>query len=375
MKRLILTIVVLFVILATCNETGSMREIHLNPESAWIYYNQKKISKIDSLLLDYQSRYRFNGNVLVADNNHIIYQGSFENRILNKITELNQGSIFQLASISKQFTAMAVMILKERGLIRYSDSVVKYLPDLPWPNVTIEHLLQHTGGLPNYMWVVEHYWKEDSPPNNTQVIELIRDHENEMGLYFRSGTRFNYSNTGYMVLASLVEIVSGQAFPDFMEENIFKPLGMKHSFVYPNSSLADSGLVQGYRPYRGRYISIPQTVNDGSYGDKGVYSTISDLYLWDQALNSEKLVSRKTLEEAFSPLILRGKYKINYGFGFRIKEVKGKKIVYHHGRWNGFRTSIWRYPEGNSSIIILNNSSFSNIGGMERKIQEILFSD
>ncbi len=150
---------------------------------------------------------------------------------------------------------------------------------------------------------------------------------------------------------------------------------MNHSFVYPNSFPADTAIISGYRLYRGRYISIPQTVNDGSFGDKGVYSTTYDLYLWDQALNSEKLVSRNTMDEALSPLILRGKYRINYGFGFRIKEVRGNKIVYHHGRWNGFRTSIWRCPEGNSSIIILNNSSFSSIGGMERKIQEILISE
>lgn len=352
-----------------------MKEVYLNPESAWVYYNQKKISKIDSLLLDYQDRYRFNGNVLVADNKHIIYQGSFENSVLKKNTVLNQSSVFQLASISKQFTAMAVMMLKERGLVRYSDSLAKYIPDMPWPDVTIKHLLQHTGGLPNYMWVVEHYWKKDSPPSNAQIIELIRDHKDEMNLYFKPGTRFNYSNTGYMVLALLVESVTGQTFPAFMEENIFNPLGMNQSFVYPNSFSADTSMLVGYRPYRGRYISIPQTINDGSFGDKGVYSTTSDLYLWDQALNSEKLVSFKTLEEAFSPLMLKGKYKINYGFGFRIKEVDGKKIVYHHGRWNGFRTSIWRYPEGNSTIIILNNSSFSSIGGMERKIQRILISD
>ncbi len=375
MKRILLTVIVLFLILVTCNEPASMKEVYLNPESAWVHYNQKKISKIDSLLLDYQDRYRFNGNVLVADNNHIIYQGSFENSVLKKNTVLNQSSVFQLASISKQFTAMAVMMLKERGLVRYSDSLAKYIPDMPWPDVTIKHLLQHTGGLPNYMWVVEHYWKKDSPPSNAQIIELIRDHKDEMNLYFKPGTRFNYSNTGYMVLALLVESVTGQTFPDFMEDNIFNPLGMNQSFVYPNSFSADTSMLVGYRPYRGRYISIPQTINDGSFGDKGVYSTTSDLYLWDQALNSEKLVSFKTLEEAFSPLMLKGKYKINYGFGFRIKEVDGKKIVYHHGRWNGFRTSIWRYPEGNSTIIILNNSSFSSIGGMERKIQRILISD
>ncbi len=375
MKRLLLTILVLFFILLTCNERVSQKSVYYNPDTAWIDYNQEKIHAIDSVLKYYHQHYSFHGNVLVSDNGHILYRGSFGNKGMKKVSELNQNSIFQLASLSKQFTAVAIMMLEEQGLLSYNDSLVKYIPELPWPGVKIIHLLQHTAGLPNYFYIVEKYWKEDIAPNNSSIIQLIAEHKDEMGLYFSPGRRYNYSNTGYMVLATLVERISGQSFPEFMQENIFGPADMKNSFICYHPPSTRKNVVLAYRRGRTRYIGIPPTVNDGSYGDKGVYSNTYDLYLWNQALISGKLISRETLLKAGTPLMLRNKYRINYGFGFRIKDIDEKRIMYHHGRWNGFRTSLWLYPKAGSSIIILNNSSFPSIGSLERRIQKILLTD
>lgn len=372
MRRLIITILFLFLVLITCNERVETGGPGYDPTTAWIHYNQDKIHAIDSILNAYHKRHRFHGNVLVADRGHIIYRGSFENKYMKRVADLQPNSVFQLASVSKQFTAVAVIMMEEEGLLSYDDSLGKHIPELPWPEVTIEQLLHHTAGLPNYWYIVEKYWDEKSPPCNDSIISLIARHQDEMPLYFSPGRKHDYSNTGYMILASVVERLSGMKFPDFMQERVFGPAGMKNSFICHAPPSPRNEVLSGYRPGRTRYLEIGTTVNDGSYGDKGAYSNTYDLYLWDQALFNGKLISHKSLREATTPLMLRGKYRVNYGYGFRIKDVGDKRIAYHHGRWSGFRNSLWWSPGTNSSIIILNNSSYPTVGSIERKIQAVL---
>lgn len=375
MKKIYLTIVILFILFTTGIAPATRKGNYLEPEAAWALYKKKKIAGIDSLVLHFHNRYNFSGNVLVSDHGHIIYNSSFINNKLKAKENLTRKSVFQLASVSKQFTAMAIMILERRYLLEYSDTITSYLPDLPWNNVTIKQLLRHTGGLPNYMWLIENYWDKAYPPSNDEVIDLISKYKNKMNLYFFPGTRFNYSNTGYMLLASIVEKVSGISYAEFIEKNIFQKLNMNDSFVYQPSANKEEKGVSGYRPYGRSYLKIPETVNDGVVGDKGIFSTTYDMYLWDKALYTEKLVPAELIDSAFTTFKLRGKYTIHYNFGFRIRERYDKKALYHYGKWNGFRTSIFRYPEEQSSIIILNNSSFYNVGGLQRRIEKILLSD
>jgi len=336
-----------------------------------LFYEQKAI-KLDSLLQDLASKSYFNGNILVGYKGECIYNKSFGYSDLRNKKKLEKDDIFQLASVSKQFTAMAIMILKEQNKLSYDDSVAQYITDFPYPDITIRMLLNHTSGLPNYMWLVEHHWKGAKAPYNDDILKLLAEHK--LPLYFKPGRRWDYSNTGYIVLAGIVEKISGKRFGDFMHQHIFEPLKMENSFIYSTAlSNPKKDKLIGYQ-YRGkRYRMIPETVNDGAVGDKGVYSTAEDLYKWDRALYENTLVSSETFAEAISSFKLRDKYDIPYGFGFRISQRNNKKLAYHHGRWNGFRTSLMRYVEDTNTVIVLNHTSSALNGTIIRKIQEVLY--
>lgn len=335
-----------------------------------IFY-QEKVKKIDSLMKVKAKKNYFNGNVLVAYKGNCIYNESFGYADMLRRKKHEKDDVFQLASVSKQFTAMAIMILKEQNKLSYDDTVTKYIPEFPYPRITIRMLLNHTSGLPNYMWLDEHKWKEKKAPVNEDVIKMMAEYK--LNLYFTPGRRWDYSNTGYVILASITERISGKSFADFMHDNVFDPLEMNNSFVYSSSlSNAKGKRLIGYY-YRGRrYRTIPETVNDGVVGDKGVYSTTADLFKWDQALYNNILVSEKTINEATSTFKLRNKYEIPYGFGFRIRQRNNKKVVYHNGKWNGFRTSLLRYIDDKNTIIVLNNTSTSLNNSIIREIQNVL---
>lgn len=319
-----------------------------------IFY-QEKTAKIDSVIRTIADKNHFNGNILVAYKGNCIIKESFGYADLYKKEELTTESVFQLASLSKQFTAMAIMILKEQGKLNYDDSVTMHIPDFPFKKITIRMLLNHTSGLPNYMWVTEKLWKENRIPYNDDIIELLK--KSNTPLYFTPGRKFDYSNTGYVILASIVEKVSNKHFSNFMEEEVFLPLGMENTFVYSASFKNRKDKLKGYSIRGKRYRIVDETINDGTVGDKGVYSTLDDLFKWDQSLYDNVLVSKETLDEALSGFKIRNKFNVNYGFGFRLTERNDKKVAYHHGRWNGFRTSIYRFVEDSNTIIILNHTS------------------
>lgn len=334
-------------------------------------FSEDKIKIIDSIMQSKAKTSYFNGNVLVAYKGNCIYNKSFGYADLRKRNDLQKTDIFQLASVSKQFTAMAIMILKEQNKLSYDDTVTKFIPEFPYPRITVRMLLNHTSGLPNYYWLVEHHWKSKQAPANEDVLKLLAEHK--LNLYFTPGKRWDYSNTGYVVLASIVERISKERFAEFMNKNVFEPLKMNNSFVYSRSlDYGNKEKLVGYYYRSRRYRMIPETINDGTVGDKGVYSTTEDLFKWDQALYQNKLVSDSTMTEAESTFKLRNKYEIPYGFGFRIKQQNNKKVAYHHGKWNGFRTSIFRYLEDTSTIIVLNHTSTSLNNSIVREIQSVL---
>jgi CubicO group peptidase (beta-lactamase class C family) len=200
--------------------------------------------------------------------------------------------------------------------------------------------------------------------------------KHKLHLYFKPGTRFSYSNTGYVILASIVEQVSGTSYKKFLEGNIFKPLDMKHSFVYsPAIHKKPQKKISGFRAWGRGYRSIPNTINDGAVGDKGVYSTVNDLFKWDQALYSNKLISEKNKKRAFNPLTLKNGYNYPYGFGFRLKTIDSSKVVYHYGKWNGFRTGLVRFVEDTNTVVVLNHTNRPGISKITKNIEKILNSD
>ena len=328
--------------------------------------------KIDAIFARAKKRHDFNGSILVAKKGQVLINKEYGYADFKKKTLIDSASSFQLASVSKQFTAIAILMLYEQHKLDLEDKITKYFSDFPYPDITIKQCLSHTSGLSKYFWLVEHKWEEDYPPSNEEVMEMIEDYE--LPLFFSSGKKYVYSNTNYLVLASIIEEITGDSYAEFLQENIFDPLGMNNSFVYSFGKDAEKpNQLWGYRIYKYRYhIKIPGTVNDGVVGDKNVFSTATDLNKWVNGLNSGKLISKELLKEAYSQATTSKGREIEYGYGFHIKYKDGVKKVYHNGKWNGFRTSITQYPSDSLTIIFLEHSSYQSISSLIKATKRVV---
>ncbi|MBJ2174814.1 beta-lactamase family protein [Aureibaculum sp. A20] len=355
------------VVLATPIEKESSLLIEHYPQVA-----TKKVShKLDSLLQRINKRQDFNGSLLVAKHGKILYDNYVGYADFNKKAPVNEASIFQLASVSKQFTAAAIMLLFERNQIQLTDTVNKYFPHFPYENITIKNLLNHTSGLPRYFWVAEHEWNHKKAPTNSEMMELLESSKAQR--YFKPGRNFDYSNTGYFVLASIVEKVSGKSFSAFVKKNIFEPLEMNDSFVLSSENDATiENHLDGYRVYRGyKHLKINTTVNDAIVGDKNVYSSSIDLLKWTLGLNSGKLLSKESVNLMYSKGETISGKKIPYGFGLRIN-TEDPNIIYHYGKWNGFSTGLTQYQKDDLVVIILEHTSYRAMSSLNKKVKTII---
>lgn len=318
--------------------------------------DSRLLLQLDSLTNVYASSKGFSGNVLVAIDGLNIFEKSLSYADPIKKLPLQTSSIFQLASVSKQFTAAAILMLKSDQMIDLDDDLNKYIPELPYPNVTLRHLLHHMGGLPNYMYLVDKYWDKERCPTNEDVIALMAKYK--LAAFFKPGYKYDYSNTGYVMLASVVERVSGMSLNSFLQRRIFGPLGMKNTYVY---SAVDTSISHrqedGFRHLRRGYARIYETKNNGAVGDKGVCSTTGDLFIWDQALYNGSPIPYELVEEAFLPAKTSSGKEVAYGYGFRLKIENEQPVYYHNGVWEGSRTNFHRYPSSRNTIIVLNNTS------------------
>ncbi|TVQ14529.1 MAG: class A beta-lactamase-related serine hydrolase [Bacteroidetes bacterium] len=338
-----------------------------------MFYSEEELEFIDHKITRLLIDQRFNGNVLISRYGMVIYERSFGFSSFNRSEPMNLETTFQLASISKTFTAAGVLVLQQQELLHIDHKVKEYIPEFPFDNITIRHLLTHTSGLQNYMWMVERHWKKREFPNNEDVLELFLQHPRPLN--FSPGQRFDYSNTGYVFLALLIERVSGQRFSSFIQEQIFSPLEMNRTFVYDLHNPTEiENRAFGYRQARGRNIRIPDDNLDGPLGDKGVFSTVYDLFKWDQALHRSELLPPQIWQEAFSHGRLNNDSLIDYGLGWRLQKYLDKLIVHHPGRWHGFRTSFKRFVDDHSVIIVLTNNNQGILPVIEG-IQDILYYD
>lgn len=314
---------------------------------------------------------RFNGSVLLAKHGKVLFNKSYGFAEFDNKTKLGPRSVYQLASVSKQFTAAAIMLLVDREMMSVDDSVSCYYPNFPYPAVTVRQLLNHTSGLPMYFWLVEHKWSKQTPPSNQQVMNLFEEHD--LGAYFTPGRAFDYSNTGYMILASIVEKVANQSFSNFVNDNIFKPLEMNQTFIYryTEDRIIDCQL-NGYRKGSRKYYRIGGTVNDRVVGDKNVYSTTQDLLKWINGLNSGALLSKELVDQMYTHGTTQRGRLVPYGFGFRLTDLDGQKLIYHNGRWNGFRTTIRQYTLDNTVIIILEHTSYRGVSKLANELNAII---
>lgn len=303
---------------------------------------QSKFQKVDSLITYCYENGLFNGTILLAENQNVFYKKAFGYADLSNKEILEPDHQFYLASVSKQFTTMAIMMLKERGQLSYDNKLSGYFSEFPdyADKVTIRHLMTHTSGIPNHYRLVEQI---EGLSNKDAFDKLIKvDHPD-----FEPGTKYSYSNGGFILLAMIVEKVSGMSLHNFLEDNVFKPLGMNNTVVY-DSDYKLNKRVKGYNLY-----DYEDDYKFFTTGAGGIYSTVEDLFKWDQALYTNKLVSSVTLEEAFTPYRLVDNSFTEYGFGWVI--VHEENIVSHGGALAGFRTYIERQLSDKNTIIMLTN--------------------
>ncbi len=318
----------------------------------------RKVQFIDSLIHATYKKGMFNGSILVAEKGKILYAGAFGYSNLKTKDTLSVNTPFQLASVSKMFTASAIMLLHDKGLLEYDEDLRKYIPEFPTNGITIRNLLNHRSGLQNYIYVADKYWDRTKVITNNDISALFKN--NNIKPAFPANHHFNYCNTNYALLALIVEKISGFTFADFMKTFIFTPLKMKNSYIYCK---ADENFMKGSAIgfsyyYRGGLRAEVPDYLDGVTGDKGMYSSVEDLYLYDQALYQCRLMKPSVVAEAFeaSPDD-NGKTK-KYGFGWRIRVSEDqKKEVYHYGWWRGFRTYFIRELTDKMTVISLNNRS------------------
>ncbi|WP_353127018.1 serine hydrolase domain-containing protein [Parapedobacter pyrenivorans] len=331
------------------------RKQHEKDSIALVYDTANADKRIDVFMQRLHSRSGFNGNVLVAKHGKIIYQNTFGWADYLMRDSLKISSQFELASVSKPLTATGVLMLIEAGKIKLEQTVDEFFPDFPYPGVTIKLLLTHRSGLTNYLYFTDkkEIWPDKRKGmSNAEVMELLAKHKPDK--YANPDVRFFYNNTNYMVLAAIIEKVTGQDFAVYMQEHIFAPAGMKNTAVYSTAvyEKIPTGVIGHDRIWR---RSVVQNFQDGPVGDKGIYSTVQDLFLFDRALDEGRLLKPETLDSAYAGYSKPTKELFNYGYGWRTFDPGNHKVVYHTGWWHGFRNIYVRDLEQDITIVLLAN--------------------
>jgi CubicO group peptidase (beta-lactamase class C family) len=334
--------------------------------------------KIDSVFVTAAD---FSGVVLVADQGKTIYHKAFGFADAEAHRQMDTTSIFELASVSKQFTAMLVAMLQRENKLGYDDQVEKYLPGLPYPGITIRQLLNHTSGLPDYQKLMDENWDKSKVATNDDILTYLKKfHPPSL---FKPGDRYEYSNTGYVLLGSIVEKASGQEFVALCRERIFTPLGMTSSDIRSKKerdSMSNFALGYLFVPEKKRYVradSFPSSNYalwlGGRKGPGRISSTTSDLLKWDRSLYSGKLVNTKTLYKIFSPAKLNDGSLSFYGFGWMLRSDSTLgKIVYHTGDNPGYKTEILRYIDKNKTVIVLCNNEHKKFESLIKEVEGLL---
>jgi len=370
----------LFVLICACGTSQGPRfQDALNTPS--FTYNKLSDTERDRLSAEIKLKYDkllgnrgFSGQILVAKNGEIIFEDYKGYSNLSQKSPIIPETPIHLASVSKTFTAMVAMKLWEQEKLDLKAPITKYIPNFPYTEVTIEQLLSHRSGLPDYTYFMESrkYVSVKVKTKRGRWVKKLKLIQNEKP--FREGNYtnqdvldymvqkrpapatnpdrvFRYCNTNYVLLALIIEKVTGKDFPTYMDETVFKPLKMTNSYIFSAKT------IEKYTPsYNARMQPYRIEKYDCIYGDKNVYSTVRDLYLWDKALTEGVFLRPETLELTYQPQSPTNKYYHNYGFGWRILvKPNEEKLIYHNGWWHGNNTVFNRMIGETATIIILGN--------------------
>ena len=302
--------------------------------------------RMQQIIKSYVDDKTFMGTVLVEKDGKLLINEGYGSADLEwKIPNIPSAK-FRLGSLTKQFTAACVLLLEERGKLKVEDPVSKYMPDAPaaWQKITIYNLLTHTSGIPNYTSFPEYRlieWKDTTP---AELVARFRDKP----LDFEPGSKFSYSNSGYVVLGYLVEKISGQSYGDFLQENIFKTLGMADTGMDSTAAILPQR-AQGYQPSAHGIEHAGYTSMTGPFSAGALYSTTGDLVKWEKGLFGGKVLSAASLAKMTTP------FKEDYGFGLLVRTRDGHKLITHGGGIEGFNTSLNFYPDDKLIVVVLGN--------------------
>ncbi len=314
------------------------------------HYHEILLEYFDSMLLTDH----FNGGILVAKAGNILYENYKGNIHLGKTEPITDSTSFHIASTSKPFTSVAVLRLVQENKLSLNDSLNKFFPEIPYSGITVKMLLNHHSGLPNYIYFIPaSEWDQHKYVTNKDVLNLLDSLKPPP--VFSAGSGFNYCNTNFVLLALIIEKITGMPYPVYMKSKYFVPLHMDHTFVFTAGDSARSTPSYNYNS-----SLWPNDFLEMTYGDKNIYTTPRDLLKWDQALYTDQIINKRWEDSAFTPSIFHSKNSLpafhNYGLGFHLTITPtGKKVIFHFGRWHGFNAAFSRLTDEKVTIIILGN--------------------
>lgn len=305
----------------------------------------------------------FNGGILIAKNGNIIYEKYTGKSDLRKPDPITDTTAIHIASTSKTFTAMAILRLVQEKKMSLDDPLEKFFPGFPYPGITVKNLMEQRSGLPSYLNFMENCkwgiakngkWNRQFATNNDVLQVMYQKIPDPIA---KPDSRFNYCNTNFLLLALIIEKVSSQSYPEFIQQTFFDPLRMTHSYVFTlkDTLISTPSFTGGNRLWNYDFL-------DATYGDKNIYTTPEDLLKWDQALYTDQIVNTSLLDSAFTPYSFERSSIHNYGLGWRLLVLpNGKKVIYHFGKWHGCNAAFARLTDEKATIIILGNKYNRNI--------------
>jgi len=329
---------------------------------------QRTAKAVDTIFADFQGRAP-GASVLVIRNSRVALKKSYGLADLQSNTPASPKTNYRLASVSKQFTATAVMLLVERGKLSLDDDLTKIFPNFPGYGRTIlvRHLLNHTSGLLAY----EDLLPEDLkvPVVDADVLKILSSQDRT---YFPPGSQFRYSNSGYALLACIVEKVSGMTYPEFLAKNIFRPVGMKSTFLTQRERVTGYNRAYGHSMKDGAWVRTDQSTTSFVLGDGGIYTSLNDLVKWEAAIAGAKLLPRKTLDGMRTATVPTSDESAEgYGYGWFTGKHGTEAAVWHTGSTIGFRNAYLRIPGKSLTVIVLTNRNNANAIGLARKVADV----
>jgi len=326
---------------------------------------------IDALFRDYAGAVP-GASVIVVRGGRVVFRRAYGLAHLDPAAPATPATDYRLASLTKEFTALAVMLLARDGKLRYDEPIGVLLPELG-PRVsalTVRQLLTHTSGIWDYEDLIPD--SQTAQVSDADVLALVSRRDT---LYFAPGTRFQYSNTAYVLLGLIVERASGMPLPRFLEQRIFKPAGMDSTLMYEAGGPPVPARSYGYTPDSGTPTFRPtdQSVTSATRGDGAIYSSVDDLARWDAALADHRLLDRDRMTEGVTSATLVDGSPTGYGFGWYVDTYRGARRLWHHGETSGFRNVIVRFPDRRDAVIILTNRNGGDPGKIADRIADLVF--